>query len=281
MKTIRIAGVPEHFNMPWHLGINDGSFASAGINLEWTDVSEGSGKMLDMLEKNEADLVLVLTEAAIKYLHQKPIGKIVQTYVKSPLNWGLHVDYNSPFKHISELENQKIAISRYGSGSHLMSYVLAQQQGWPLSKLQFEVINNLEGAIQSLSTNASQLFLWEKWTTKPWVDQHVFKNIGNLPTPWPCFVLVAKNDLITHEPHLLELILQKINLITEEFKDIPSIEKTIAGYYDLAIDDVEDWIETTEWSQEKLSSSDFNLVEDYLLKLNLIPQKSNYQNMVL
>ncbi len=26
MKTIKIAGVPEHFNLPWHLAIENGDF---------------------------------------------------------------------------------------------------------------------------------------------------------------------------------------------------------------------------------------------------------------
>ena len=26
MKTIRIGGVPEHFNLPWHLAMEEGNF---------------------------------------------------------------------------------------------------------------------------------------------------------------------------------------------------------------------------------------------------------------
>jgi hypothetical protein len=38
MTTLKIAGVPEHFNLPWHLCIDSGEFAETKINLEWTDV---------------------------------------------------------------------------------------------------------------------------------------------------------------------------------------------------------------------------------------------------
>ena len=30
MKTIKIAGVPEHFNLPWHMCIEDGEFEFEG-----------------------------------------------------------------------------------------------------------------------------------------------------------------------------------------------------------------------------------------------------------
>ena len=33
MKTIRITGVPEHFNLPWHLCIEGGEFEEMGIDL--------------------------------------------------------------------------------------------------------------------------------------------------------------------------------------------------------------------------------------------------------
>ena len=49
MKTIKIAGVPEHFNLPWHLAIDNGDFEKENIDLQWTDVPEGTGKMCQML----------------------------------------------------------------------------------------------------------------------------------------------------------------------------------------------------------------------------------------
>lgn len=44
MKSLRVAGVPEHFNLPWHLADEEGAFESAGIDLQWIDVPEGTGK---------------------------------------------------------------------------------------------------------------------------------------------------------------------------------------------------------------------------------------------
>ena len=45
MIKIRIGGVPEHFNLPWHLAIEDGMFAHHGIDLEWIMFPEGTGAM--------------------------------------------------------------------------------------------------------------------------------------------------------------------------------------------------------------------------------------------
>lgn len=40
MVQIRIGGVPEHFNLPWHLAIEDGAFKEAGIDLQWQDIQK-------------------------------------------------------------------------------------------------------------------------------------------------------------------------------------------------------------------------------------------------
>ena len=65
-KTVRIAGVPEHFNLPWHLCIENGEFEEAGIDLQWTDVPEGTGKMCQMLRDGVTDIAVILTEGIVK-----------------------------------------------------------------------------------------------------------------------------------------------------------------------------------------------------------------------
>lgn len=58
---MRVAGVPEHFNTPWHLAKEKGLFSAAGVDLEWTDYPGGTGAMTKALNENETDLALLLT----------------------------------------------------------------------------------------------------------------------------------------------------------------------------------------------------------------------------
>lgn len=62
MKEVRIVGVPEHFNLPWHMAMEDRMFEDRGIDLQWTDVPEGTGRMCQMLKDGETDLAIILTE---------------------------------------------------------------------------------------------------------------------------------------------------------------------------------------------------------------------------
>lgn len=273
MKTVKIIGVPEHFNLPWHLAIDEGAFSERGIDLQWTDVPEGTGKMCQMLAEGETDLAIILTEGIIKSITEGNPVKIIQEYIATPLLWGIHVDANSDFSKISDLENTKAAISRFGSGSHLMAYVQAQNEGWDPKKLQFEVINSLEGAIEGLANGNADYFMWEHFTTKPLVDKGIFKRLGDCPTPWPCFMLVGREKFLEQYGSLVNHILEVINSYTTEFKDIPSIDRTLANRYGQKLEDIQEWMALTEWSQNQLPIKTLETVQDTLLELDLVDQK--------
>ncbi|RZJ67523.1 MAG: ABC transporter substrate-binding protein, partial [Flavobacterium sp.] len=224
MKTLRIAGVPEHFNLPWHLCIENEEFDEAGIDLQWTDVPEGTGKLCQMLRDGETDMAVILTEGIIKDIAAGNDSKIVQVYVQSPLIWGIHVGAKSAFKSLEDLQNGRIAISRYGSGSHLMAVVNAKQQGWDISKLEFVIVNTLDGAVEALTNGTADYFMWERFMTKPIVDKGIFRRVTDCPTPWPCFVIAVRNEVLKNNPEAIGTVLDIINQTTEEFKDIPSID---------------------------------------------------------
>ncbi|MDF4202863.1 substrate-binding domain-containing protein [Maribacter sp. SA7] len=273
MKTVRIIGVPEHFNLPWHLAIEEGAFEERGINLEWTEVPEGTGRMSEMLKKNDTDLAIILTEGIVKSITEGNAVKIIQEYIASPLLWGIHADAKSSFTSLNDLKGTTAAISRYGSGSHLMSYVQATEMGWDTKNLKFELVNNLDGAVEGLSSGNADYFMWERFTTKPLVDSGVFKHLGNCPTPWPCFVLVGTDSFLKENEGLLNHILEIINMYTVEFKQIPSIDATLANRYHQKLEDIQEWLQLTEWSQKQLPESTLIKVQQTLMELNLIEKE--------
>ncbi|WP_374540092.1 substrate-binding domain-containing protein [Flavobacterium sp.] len=280
MKTIRIAGVPEHFNLPWHLCIEGGEFEEMGIDLQWTDVPEGTGKMCQMLRNEETDIAIILTEGIVKDIVEGNDSRIVQVYVESPLIWGIHVDNKASFSSVSDLKNAKVAVSRMGSGSHLMAVVNAERQNWDTKQLEFEIVNNVDGAIEALSSGKADYFMWEKFTTKPLVDNGTFKRIAECPTPWPCFVIAVRDKFLKENKAIIEQILDIINTTTEEFKYIPSIDRNLATRYDQKIEDIQLWLSKTQWSQKQLDEKTFNTVQNQLFKLNLIKNKLDYAKVV-
>ena len=281
MKTINIGGVPEHFNLAWYLTLKNGEYKEEGINLRWKDYFGGTGAMCKALREGKIDLAVILTEGIVKDIIEGNPSRIVQTFVQSPLIWGIHVASNSSYKSIEDIKGTNAAISRYGSGSHLMAYINAQNYNWELENdLKFEVIKNLEGAIKGLIEGQADYFMWEKFTTKPYVDNGVFRRIDNCLTPWPCFVIAVRTELLESNKEDVKTILNIINNTTQEFKDIPSIDKTIANRYNQKLEDVQEWLSLTHWSQELIDEDTLNTVQNQLFDLEVISKKIKFKDLV-
>lgn len=273
MKTIKVGGVPEHFNLPWHLCIEEKLFEARGINVIWKDFPGGTGAMNQALRSGEIDVAVILTEGVLKDIISGNESKIIQTYIGSPLVWGIHVAAGSKYKSVEELKNTKAAISRKGSGSHLMAYVNAQNHEWNTKELQFEIVKDLDGAVEALKDDKAQYFMWEHFTTKPLVDNHTFRRLADCPTPWPCFVVAARNESLKNEPDRLKTMLEILNRETQRFKNLPKIAEKLAERYDQRLEDIEKWMDITHWSPEQITEAELEKVQDKLLELNLISKK--------
>ena len=143
MKTLQIGGVPEHFNLPWYLTLRDKEYTKEGINLRWKDYPGGTGAMCKALREKKIDMAVILTEGIVRDIINGNDCKIVQVFVKSPLIWGIHVADSSDYKKVKDLKGTKAAISRFGSGSHLMAYVNALKHDWDTEEdLNFDSIYN-------------------------------------------------------------------------------------------------------------------------------------------
>ena len=247
--VIRIGGVPEHFNLPIHLAKENGEFAAKGIDMQWTTFKGGTGQMTQALRNNEVDVCILLTEGIISDIINGNASKIVSIYVKTPLIWGVHTGAKNDLDNYRDIYNRQYAISRFGSGSHLMAIVDANSKEKRIIKEQFTVIKNLEGALESLSAQETDIFYWEKFTTKPYVDKGILRRLGEYHTPWPCFVVAATQKIIDEKPEELTRMLRTIHDSCDRFmiNEKDSME-LVSMRYEQKPKDVERWFHHTEWA---------------------------------
>jgi hypothetical protein len=161
---------------------------------------------------------------------------------------GVHVPFNSKIDSVNEFINPRVAISRYGSGSHLMAYVLGQTLHWDCSALTFNVIGDVYGGIWSLEHEEADLFLWEKYTTQPFVDKQSCKRIGQVNTPWPCFVVACRASLMENDNAIIQGIIEVVKSIAKQIKADQHSAEAIAWRYHLAEPAVAQWLNETTWN---------------------------------
>jgi ABC-type nitrate/sulfonate/bicarbonate transport system substrate-binding protein len=281
MTNLTVAGVPEHFNYPWYLTLKNKEYTKKNINLLWKDFPGGTGAMCKALRSGEIDIAIVLTEGIIKDIAAGNPSKIVQTYIKTPLIWGIHVSAKSPFQKMEELEDATIAISRYGSGSHLMAIVNAHLQGWNLETLKFKVIESLQGGIDALENGEADYFMWEHFTTKPLVDNGSFRRIDNCPTPWPCFVVAVREEVLESHFKEVQTVLEIINATTKDFKRIKGINKILADRYQQQLPDIQQWLKFTEWNAGKpITKNLITRIQNKMIRFNVIKKKKKSSDFI-
>lgn len=233
---LRVGGVPEHFNAPWHIATGKGQFSVIGVDVDWTDYPGGTGAMAKALNDGDLDVAVILTEGIVKDIACGGKSKIVAVYVQSPLCWGIHTGAGQQdVQQVGDLDGKVWAVSRMTSGSHLMAVVLAEKMGWDTKALKYEIVNNLDGAKEALTKASSNGFLWEKFTTKPHVDSGVLRRVGEIPTPWPCFVVAVRNEVIEANGAKLKEMMGVLGGVCREFKADAASPDYISREYKLLV----------------------------------------------
>ena len=277
-EEIWVGGVPEHFNAPWHMAAEQGALKGGGLEVTWRDMPGGTGQMIRALDTGELDLAVLLTEGIVRHIARGSSARIVGTFTSSPLRWGVHVAADGPIQALSELRGGRFAISRPGSGSHTMAFVLADQQGWlPQGRPRFVEVGGLEGGIEALRDGRADAFLWEKLMSKPQVDAGRWRLIGECEAPWPSFVMAASGQALGDEAKM-EAIGRAIERVaafcpTERVPD-EAFRDWIEDRYRLADEDVLRWSDEATWACER-AVSERALVEAVisLHRLALIDQR--------
>jgi ABC-type nitrate/sulfonate/bicarbonate transport system substrate-binding protein len=116
--------------------------------------------------------------------------------------------------------------------------------------------------------------------TQPIVDQGIFRRLADCPTPWPCFVIAVRDEILEKHSKVIARLLQTINRETAKFKQIPGIEKLLAQRFGQKTRDLLEWLSLTEWSDQPLTEEMLNNVQNQLLQLGLIDKKSTFAQMV-
>jgi len=281
MDRIKIIGVPEHFNYPWLKVVEEQPFQDQQVLLEWKDEPKGSGAMNKALRDKQADIAIILTESFVKDCIEGNPCAIIGYHVQSPLIWGIHLSSRFADKKLEQLEGLPFAISRYGSGSHLMAFVLAKKMGWDPKSLRFELVGDLEGAKTALASGEAKIFLWEKYMTKPLVDAGLFSRVGEIPTPWPCFVTVASPEVLERHPDIVKALRDKVyqkasNLATD--KNLPQV---LSQKYGILEEDIKAWLTQTRWAEQAVVPADTLVITmDTLKDLELVDHTVPVESLV-
>ncbi|KAF7327648.1 hypothetical protein MKEN_00344200 [Mycena kentingensis (nom. inval.)] len=248
---LRVGFVREHFSTPL-LQFQD---ADKGKTFTLVECPSGTGQLIKRLENDEIDIAIALTDPLISGIANGSTAyKLCGSYVSSSLNWAVITGKETKYQSIADLKGTTIGISRLGSGSQTMAYVMALQQGWPTDDLQFKINNDIRGLIDSVNDGTTSAFMWEWFTTKPFVDAGEARFIGSVPTPWPSWLIAAHPSPTRAPVAAVGTFMAALSEYVRAFDSAasragPNVEviKAKFGYPEA---DIEAWLKTVEYPTE-------------------------------
>jgi ABC-type nitrate/sulfonate/bicarbonate transport system substrate-binding protein len=301
MAPLRIGFVPEHFSTPLE-------FAKKhyGLDSQLLPFPSGTGHMVTALQNNEIDVGVGLTEGWIAALGKAQAAKkdagfrIVGTYVETPLCWAISSGtQREDVKSVGDLKGRKVGVSRIGSGSYVMSFVLADQQGW-LKKgetpFPVEVLNTFSNLRDGVNDKTADFFMWEHFTSKRYYDNGAIKRVGEIYTPWSSWKIVAANALLnpgnwsqganaTTQPlkEELEDALKKINKGVKHFEENQEeAVKYISTKLDYSEEDAREWLKTVQFAKDVrgVNQKVVDKTVNILQKAGVLDEKADPPNMI-
>ncbi|KAF2841227.1 uracil-DNA glycosylase-like protein [Patellaria atrata CBS 101060] len=249
-SRLRIGYVPEHFSTPLY-------FASKYYDLssDLVPFPSGTGHMVKSLQSKEIDVGIGLTEGWIagigkaKAEGKDPGYRLVGTFVESPLQWAISTGSKRELGGVADLKGKKMGVSRIGSGSYVMGYVLADQQGW-LEKGQdapFEVVplDTFTKLREGVNNERADFFMWEHFTSKRYYDNGEIKRIGEIYTPWSSWKIVARDPT----DRRMQAMSDSINKGIERFKNNQDeAVEYISTELDYSKEDATRWSDTVQFA---------------------------------
>ncbi|KAH8890138.1 periplasmic binding protein-like II [Thozetella sp. PMI_491] len=256
MAPLRIGFVPEHFSTPIH-------FAKKhyGLDAEVVPFPSGTGHMITALRTGEIDVGIGLTEGWVAGLGQESVPgdggyRVVGTYVETPLCWAISTGAQRPeIASVESLQGGKIGISRIGSGSYVMGFVLADKNGWlsaPETKpySDFVILNNFKNLRDAVNSGEADFFMWEHFTSKRYYDSSEIRRVGEIYTPWSSWKIVASTSLIsgtTLDPRVEDLFTRLDQGIKHFNENHDEAVEYISTNLDYSAEDAREWLKTVKF----------------------------------
>lgn len=261
-SRLRIGFIPEHFSTPLH-------FAQKHYNLnaDLIPFPTGTGALTSALKtppqasSGAIDIAIGLTEGfvadlgkteALKEKAGSPPGYgLVGTYVESPLCWAISTgSKRDDINTISDLKGTRVGVSRIGSGSYVMSFVLGDQQNWLSSSGDppFEIvpIGDFAALRKAVNEGRADFFMWEHFTSKKFWDEGGIKRVGDIYTPWPSWVVAARSEVAEGE---IEELLGKLNLGVKHYlENSEEAVEHITGTMHYSREDAGEWMKTVRFA---------------------------------
>lgn len=258
MTALTVGFVPEHFSTPIRFALDKGFFAGQGLDVKLVPFPSGSGHLIQCLGDGLIDIAVGLTEAFVAGTAKGNTSyKTIGTYVDSPLCWAISTGAKRDELLLAEqLAGKRIGVLRIGLGLYVMLFVLGlQRQFAPPFFADFTInhtfknLRDLVNLVDGVDGGVSDAFMWEYFTSKRYYDLGEIKQIGEIYTPWPLWVVTARLELVATQLDALKGFVEAVRQGVAYFElHQNEAAEYIYTHLDYSEEDARAWLKTVRFS---------------------------------
>jgi len=161
---------------------------------------------------------------------------------------------------VASLENSNCGVSRIGSGSYVMSFVLADQNRWlsdsadMKAPFTFTPLQTFASLREGVKDGKIDFFMWEHFTTKKYYDNGELKRLGEIYTPWSSWKIVATTSQERFSSEELTTELDKLFVALDKGVEYFGTHKEenveyISTNLDYSEEDAREWLKKVRFTQ--------------------------------
>lgn len=262
MAKLTVAYIPEHFSTPLFLAESQKYYSQEHVEIQFLPVIEGSGRLIKLLNDKSVDIAIGLTEAFVADIaNGNDSYSVVGTYVESPLCWAISTGSDrDDITKAEDLAGKRVGVSRIGSGSYIMSFVLGLHKGFAAPYFsEYPVLHNFQNLRDSVNLKYhdehghqvdADAFMWEHFTSKKYYDSGEIKRIGEIYTPWPSWVVTVNQQVLKENKVHVQSFLRAVNRGIDYFLQNPQESiNHISSHLNYTADDAREWLKTVKFNQ--------------------------------
>ena len=139
------------------------------------------------------------------------------------------------------------------SGSHIMSFVLADERNWLKSPAQapfdFVVCGPFKPLRDAVNNGDADFFMWEHFTSKKFFDDGTLKHVGEILTPWNAWYIASRGE--KENPQVIDTLLPALEKGVKYFEENQAESvQFICDNMEYSKEDAEEWCKGVKFTKK-------------------------------
>jgi len=252
---LRVGSCSHLLDAPIQMALALANAKELPVNLNWVHCPSEPGAVVSMLSAGLVDMAFMFAEDAVAFAAEGHPLRVCGTFVGTPRTWGIYsrAGGNGPCCGRDVL-GSTIGVPD-GRGASVAVSVVGDMPDWNTllfcSRRPFSTIFR---AADAMEKDVTRLTIWEQLASRPFVTSGEWELQSTMKGSWPSMLFVASREALYSKAGAIRQFIRFAHTACRNFQETQQSEATafVLAQYDLLHQEVQEFIESTEWVSDSV-----------------------------